>query len=74
MAMAREWDDEMSSDELAELVPWYRMTTREGRTLDWQIVGTRNAIGRRLLIVELDAEAEGRVMEAIGVLTGRPLD
>lgn len=66
--MAREWEDDGT---LRVRVDWHRMTTAEGRRLDWQLVGTPSAGGRRLLVVELDEEAEARVLVAIGVLAGR---
>lgn len=68
MASAREWEER---DEPLET--WYRMTTARGGTLDYQMIGSRLNGGRRLLVVDLDAEAESRVLDAIAVLTGRPV-
>lgn len=63
--------DEERQDPLS-LAEWHRLTTAEGATLDWSLVVARDArSGRRLLVVELDDAAEGRLAAALDVLAGR---
>jgi hypothetical protein len=53
-------------------VEWHSLETAIGGHLDWQIVGPGGTVpGRRLLVVELDADAESRVLAAMDVLAGR---
>lgn len=53
-------------------VDWFRLTTAAGTMLDWCIVSAGDSrSGRRLLVVELDDDAEARVLDALEVLAGR---
>jgi hypothetical protein len=50
---------------------WYTLETPTGG-LDWTLVRAGDsASGKRLLVVELDDDAEARVLDALEVLAGR---
>lgn len=75
-----QWAEEMRTiaegDEEPEAAPirvdWKRVVTPDGRTIDYQVVaGSHGLRGRRLLVVELDTEAAGRIEAAIAMLAGR---
>lgn len=63
-------------DEAAEEVrEQLRMTHGRMNGLAWQLVhGGASASGKRLLVIELDIAAEGRVLAALEVLAGRSAD
>lgn len=77
--MSVEWADEMQAIAAGEgepaaapiAVDWRRVTAENGARIDWQVVnGSHGLRGRRLLVVEMDAAAAGRIEAAIAVLAG----
>lgn len=70
--MFEELDESTAGGAAAGSVPWSRITTAGGGRLDYQVIGGSQGFSRRrLLVVEMDAEAASRIEAAIAVLAGR---
>jgi hypothetical protein len=64
-----DWNDDIPEPP-GTPVEWKRLLLPDGRRLDYQLVGSRAYGNRRLLVVEIDREAEQRVPAAIAALAG----